>query len=212
MSKFKKVLLSVLLGVILCGGLALSICYIVIPQETKSAIDIVVSYLNTPIGLGCGCSITIGVILYVVGKALYHYFAKDIKSGLESAKAFASSKEQQAKDYLESANKTKEETKQVIAEFNDKLEVYKAQFKSLCDTIPNAKVKALGQEFSGKCEEVEKHCEEQLSSLEYNYNEIKEKGVSKYDTLIKDLTERLAKVEEKYEEREERVDSSSNEE
>ena len=51
---------------IVCGGIALAICYMAIPNETKSAIDIVIGYLNTPLGIAGGTTITIGMVSYFV--------------------------------------------------------------------------------------------------------------------------------------------------
>ena len=66
MKKFIKVLCCVVLSLVILGGIALAFCYMVIPQETKCAMDIVIGYLNTPIGIAGGSTITLGIVLFIL--------------------------------------------------------------------------------------------------------------------------------------------------
>ena len=67
---------------IVCGIVALGLCYIIIPDRTKSAIDIVVEYLNKPLGIAFGSTITLGLVLGIVLKLLWNAHRDSVKKDI----------------------------------------------------------------------------------------------------------------------------------
>ena len=63
------------------GIIAIGLCYIIIPERTKSAFDIVVEYLNRPLGVAFGTTITLGLVIGVVLKLVWDRHKSSIPSG-----------------------------------------------------------------------------------------------------------------------------------
>ena len=102
MKKLNNIIAYSLFVLLLCGGISLSLCYLIIPERTKYAIDILVGYLNTPFCIGFGITITGSVILYVIIKALIRFAIENSKYGkdeLGKLKDKLNSTEQSAKEY-----------------------------------------------------------------------------------------------------------------
>ena len=150
MTKFIK---WFLFSLVFCGGLALAICYMVIPNETKSAADIVIGYLNTPIGIAGGTTITIGMVAYIV-------VANLLKLNREKAKQdFDECKEELEleKNKLENEVKEIKDLYFVLQEnLNTLLQAHNITTTSIYDTlklIPNKKVQEKVEELYGTREE-----------------------------------------------------------
>ena len=58
---------------------AIGLCYIIIPERTKWAFDIVVDYLNKPLGVAFGTTITLGLVIGVVLKLVWDRHKDSIK-------------------------------------------------------------------------------------------------------------------------------------
>lgn len=211
MKKFWKIFLPSLL---LSGLLALSLCYIIIPERTKCAVDIVVGYLNTPIGIGCGCSLTIGMVLTFIVKLIYDKYKVSVRDELGQAKQFAEEQKNQAKDYYDIVMEYKEDIKTTLNGFSARIDNVVDNVCKICETSPNAKIKALGEEIKNGSEEIKQDVKEELERQENNFAGVCEErhSVKELENKVNELTEKLERLVSQYEEREERVDSSSNEE
>ena len=168
----KKIIKFVLFPLLLVGGLAVSICYMVIPQETKSAIDIVVGYMNTPIGIVGGTTITVGLVAGIVVKLIYDRYKNNIHSELELYKGKVEELKQQAKDYEELAQKHYEELTTILNDIVEKetkdFDYITENFINACKLNPNAKVKALGKEVEKGLKE---YGEERKETIDSKANE-----------------------------------------
>ena len=85
MSKFTKVFLSIVLALLVALGITLGIFYCIMPTQTKCAIDVVVYYLNQPLGVVCGTTITLGLVLAVIGKIIYDIVKDNIKDIIKNS-------------------------------------------------------------------------------------------------------------------------------
>ena len=81
----KKALKISAYSLIVCGIVALAICYIVIPERTKEAMDIVIGYVNRPLGIVCGTTITVGLVAYVIFKLVMSAHRKTLEEKYNSA-------------------------------------------------------------------------------------------------------------------------------
>ena len=134
-----------------CGCFALAICYMVIPERTKCAIDILVGYLNTPLGTIFGTTITLGLVVGVIIKVVVDRYRKNIKADLEEHKEQVQTLVNKAKDYEELANKyfsKLEEQNNILKAYVDNIDDMNNEFLiKLCETVPNKKVKELARQF-----------------------------------------------------------------
>lgn len=146
----KKFIKWFLFSLFVCGSLALAICYLTIPERTKSAMDIVIDYMNKPLFVGGGVVITVGMVFFVLIKAYSHYVIDNNKTELEHYKAKVDKLVESAKDYEKLAKGHYDELIEKENELLNKLEEVENEIVEVCETIPNAKVKKLGQTIKEK--------------------------------------------------------------
>ena len=176
---------------IVCGIVALGLCYIIIPDRTKSAIDIVVEYLNKPLGIAFGSTITLGLVLGIVLKLLWNAHKDSIKKDITDYKAII----EQEKNKLALAKKELEikesEIKTILSTYDTHIDKLTDLVVKVCETSPNAKIKAIGerarkidielsQELEQKKEIVAKYSDDEIKTLLDKVNEI-EKVVKTYE-------------------------------
>lgn len=196
MSKLKKWVIVILLGLLVGGAISLSLCYMIIPERTKSAIDIVVGYLNTPYGLGCGITITGGMVIFLFSKYLIKFAISNSKYGKEELKKI----EDSVKDYKDKASELKEiaeksleEQKVILSKYSQDIEYFTTSIIKVCETSPNAKIKAIGEELKGYKVKTSEELTEKLDDLHDSYLEIREKA-NNYQEQIDEIKELLKGV------------------
>lgn len=189
----KKALKIIGLVVLLLGGIALATCYIVIPQETKSAIDIVMEYLNRPLPIAGISIITFSACVYgfLSSTSLGKKALATLKSEFSELRTQLTDKETMAKTYYELAIKEKEETKALLNTYKNELDTLTEELVKVCETIPNVKVKALAQEILSKKEQAQEQLETTIANLQ---TEIKDFAQERVD--VKALQDRIAELEE----------------
>ena len=125
---------------IVCGGIALAICYMVIPNETKSAIDIVVGYLNTPLGIAGGTTITLGMVAYFVISHIFKLNRDKVKEQYDNCVQELEQKKKEIKELLvEYEKELKEHDTKVEERFEQITKVQNKEIDIL-QIIPNKKV------------------------------------------------------------------------
>lgn len=197
----KKALKISLYSLLVCGALALAICYIVIPERTKEAVDIVIGYLNKPLGIVCGTTITLGLVAFVIFKLIVSAKQKTIEQRWNESVLSCEKEKEQAKTYYEQALKEKEQVQEMLSAYNQRLEEQENQIVLVCNTIPNKKVNDLVSGFIDKTNEQKQELKGRLESIENNYVSALEERVT-----LKDLQEQFnefKKVVESYGKREE---------
>ena len=197
----KKALKISLYSLLVCGVLALAVCYIVIPERTKEAVDIVIGYLNKPLGIVCGTTITLGLVAFVIFKLIVSAKQKTIEQKWNESVLSCEKEKEQAKAYYEQALKEKEQVQEMLSAYNKRLEEQENRIVLVCNTIPNKKVNDLVSDFVEKSNEQKQELKDKLESIENNYVGALEERVS-----LKDLQEQFnefKKVVENYGKREE---------
>ena len=196
----KKAFKYIALSTLLCGLVALAVCYIAIPDRTKSAVDIVVDYLNKPLFIACGYTITLGIVAFIIIKYAFKVSRNKIKEQLAEVKKHNTDSVAKAKEYYEKGVQQKEEIKELIASYDSKLGALTEQLIKVCETSPNVKIKAIAEEIKSKQQQLEEQKQEILSHIDTDLTEYIG-GKSKVEELedkIKELTEKLEKVVEEY--------------
>lgn len=174
--------------------IALALCYIIIPERTKWAIDIVVQYLNTPIGIGAGTSITLGVVIFFIIK---YAISTNVGRKITDFNSTIAEKEQLLKQDKVKLELQKEEIETYLKSYKEQIDTYYETLLKVCETIPNAKIKAIASELKGTKETLDTKVSEQLAN-------VKEFSDKQEKTLEERLAE-LEKVVNSYGERKERV-------
>ena len=188
-----------------CFGLscfiALALCYIIIPERTKMAMDIVISYINTPLGIVGGTTITMGIVAYVVFKLISTYKVNAITSKYNEAKLGCEKEKEQAKAYYEQALKEKEQVQEMLNAYNKRLDTQANAIVVVCNTIPNKKVNELASEFESKSSVQKQELKEKLEKIDNDYASAMEDKLSL--ASLKTQFDELRKLVESYGERKE---------
>ena len=194
----KKFIKWFIFWLLVLGGMALAICYVAIPQETKSAMDIVIGYLNTPLGIAGGTTITIGLVAGVILKVVYDRYKDSVRNDFAQAKAYAEAQKEQAKGYYDLAIQEREQIRDILTSYDKRIDSLLDKVCKVCETIPNAKVQALAltikEDGTKLKEELKESLEEQDNLLADSIGAKSriEKLEDQIDRLTKEL-ERLAK-------------------
>ena len=202
----------------LVGGLvAWLVCRCVLPQEVKEFLDRLVAYLNTPISIGVGCSITIGGIILIILRytSIGSKGLKKLKKRIADVEEKAKQEKELAKEYKELAEKQKADVLTILSNYSQRIDDLLGFVLKVCETSPNAKIKALGVEYTIKAQELKQELTTEIEKLDKDYvGAIQEKeSVKELQSEIKTLTEQVERLVKQYgEEREETIDSDTEEE
>ena len=215
MSKFSKIAKITLSCLILGCFISLALCYMIIPERTKLAMDVVVGYLNTPLGIAGGTLTIGGVISYVLIK--YGVIAQKtkIKEMLNQAKSYVENAKSQAKDYEQKGLEYLDKAQVVLKGYESELNTYYDYLLQVCETSPNAKIKALGEKIKERKGELDKEFTEKQELVNEIYSQSKESATEKYlllESKYNELLERVERLVEQYGEREETIDCDTKEE
>lgn len=182
---------------IVSGIIAIGLCYIIIPERTKSAFDIVVEYLNRPLGVAFGTTITLGLVIGVVLKLVWDRHKSTIKQDISDYKQFiAQEKSKLEKSKLELESK-ENDIKALLSNYSTRIDNLTELIVKVCETSPNAKIKAIGVEIKTSQNEI-KHDLEQKQELIEKYSD---KELTEIFNKLADLE----KVVKTYGERKERT-------
>ena len=196
----KKFVKWFLFWLVVLGGIALAICYIVIPEQTKSAADIVVGYLNTPLGIASGTTITLGLVVGVILKLVYDRYKDNVRKDFTEAKFYAETQKEQAKGYYDLAIQERVQIRDILISYDKRIDDLLDKVCKVCETSPNAKVKALANTIrengSSLKEELKDTLVEQDNLLASSIGE--KSKVEKLEEQIDKLTKALERLEEKY--------------
>ena len=197
----KKALKISLYCFVLSCIIALALCYIIIPERTKEAMDIVIGYINKPLGIVCGTTITLGLVAFVIFKLVMLSHKKSLEQKWNESVLSCEKEKEQAKAYYEQALKKEEQIQEMLSAYNQRLDTQANAIVVVCNTIPNKKVNELANEFSEKSTIQKEELKDRLESIENNYVSALEERVT-----LKDLQEQFnefKKVVESYGKREE---------
>ena len=150
--------------------IAIGLCYIIIPERTKWAFDIVVDYLNRPLGVAFGTTITLGLVILIVLKAVWDRYKDSIKQDISGFTQYVESEKAKldlAKKELESKES---DIKALLSNYSARIDNLTELIVKVCETSPNAKIKAIGVEIKTTQNEI-KHDLEQKQDLIEKYSD-----------------------------------------
>ena len=223
MKKFLKIFTYFL---VLAGGIALAICYMVIPQETKYAMDVVVEYINKPLPI-VGLSIAaLSVILFnflsrtSIGKKALNKLTNKIDYYEKMNADFVNKVDNTIKDITDEINKFKEDSENKIEEYkneyedkakamNTKFDYIESNLMETLKQIPNKKVQDCICEFENKYEEIKLQTDLVIGSVNDKVVDYKEEQENRFH----ELEVKFIELKEEFEnERKEAIDSKTEEE
>ena len=181
----KALKISLYLFVLSCI-VALGLCYIIIPERTKFAMDIVVEYLNKPLGIAFGTTITLGLVIGIVLKLVWDRHRDSIKSDISSYKSQIESEKSKLEKAKQELTLKESEIKAYLGTYSSQVDKLTELVLKVCETSPNAKIKAIAEEIKGtttelkqeletKKEIVSKYSDDQIGSLLKEFEELKKK-------------------------------------
>ena len=168
MTKFKRFLKVFLCITLVLGVGAYFTCLGCMPERTKAFTDIVVDYLNRPLGIAFGCTITLGGLIYFfiaytsVGKKALNY----LKGVVADTKAQSDNAIEKAKEYYEQAKVEKEQAKVIANGVCAKVDELTDKLAKVCETIPNKKVNDLAQEIVEKKDNYKVEINSEIAKVE----------------------------------------------
>lgn len=209
----KKSIKWTLFGLILGSFVSLGLCYIIIPERTKIAMDIVVGYLNTPLFIAGGSTITGGIVLGLIIKYVLQATKTSIKDELNEVKEFNAEVVVKAQEFYENGLQKEEEIKELISSQETKYLELKNLLLDICETSPNAKIKSIGEKAKQELETIEQESQKVLNSISIDFSQYEQEKskVQELQDKINELTEKLERLVEHNEENE-RIDSNPKEE
>lgn len=206
MKKFLKVFCIIFLCLLVVFGIAIGVCYLVIPEETKQVLDIVVEYANTPLGIIGGSSITVGAVAFVIFKVVANYIIQKNKFNLESHKKEIEELKSKAKEYEEQANALNSNTKAILSGFSSEVDKLIGFVVKVCETSPNAKIKKIGEEIKNNADEYKEEIVKKIEIIDGGILEFNENlGIKELEEKLNDLSSKFERLVEQYDEREEEI-------
>ena len=182
---------------LLLGGLlSYAICYMVMPDRTKDFTYIAIQWANTPLFIAGGTTITIGLVVGVILKLVYDRYREKINGDYQQAKEFSKSQYEKAQECYEKILQTKEQVVEMLESYSTHIEKLEEELIEVCETSPNAKVKALGEKIRTNSKIIKDDLKQKLEFVS---------AMEKHDTIvelenkIKELTEQVGKLVEEHE-------------
>ena len=194
----KALKISSYLLIIACA-ISLALCFIIIPERTRYAMDIVIEWLNKPLGIVCGTTITLGLVVTIIVKLVYDRHKEKLASEYEKTIAVVKQKEDKAKEYYELGKQKEQQALQMLESYSTRIDELENELVKVCETMPNAKIKALGEEIKSKGVELKQELVETLKNNDF-VSSTKER-ISTETLLDKfnELADKVNALESKYE-------------
>lgn len=154
MKKFLKIFfISLILSLIVF----VFVCSLVIPAQTKETLNYIIDFLNKPLPIIGISVLTLGGIVIVIISKL-GFGSKQIKELKKEYYEFKDKVEKE-KEYAEECYKKsleiEESVKAMLQEFYNQNDIIIEELIKVCQTIPNAKIKAIGEEIKDRQKEME---------------------------------------------------------
>ena len=188
-----KIILYVLLFAL---AITFIVCLFAIPQETKEFVKLSIEFVNQPLPI-IGISIATGGFLLwkiidctPIGRKGYNAIKEDFKKEQDKINGY----KQVAEEKLGEVKKLANEQIDILSHYSQQIDNLCDNLVKVCETSPNAKIKAIGEEIKSKQLDFKLELKEQY---EDTHNELAKKvDNAKYDleTILKELQELKEKV------------------
>ena len=166
MKKVLKVFSIIILALLIATAIAIGLCFAIIPERTKLAMDVVVEWANKPLFVAGGTIITGGMVVSVIIKFVYDRYSHSVNNKLSSCEEALKKKEEVINEKINLIEEKKSQVASYVVSVREEIKTLKESIVELCETIPNAKVKALGEKINGSCETIEKELDKKISETE----------------------------------------------
>ena len=185
MNKFLKAIKVILLVALVIGGIALVVCFIVKPDETKELLNYVMDHLNKPLPI---IGVSILTLWYAIssvisrssiGKKSLTKITKDFDELKEETKH----NEELAQEYYEKCLKKDDELKVILNSYSSSVDTLKEYVVKVCQTSPNAKIKALSKDILGDIKEIDTNMKNELEQINGNYEEYKKSKLDEQEIM-----------------------------
>ena len=181
-----KIILYVLLFAL---AITFIVCLFAIPQETKEFVKLAIEFVNQPLPI-IGISIATGGFLLwkiidctPIGRKGYNAIKEDFKKEQDKINGY----KQVAEEKLGEVKKLANEQIDILSHYSQQIDNLCDNLVKVCETSPNAKIKAIGEEIKSKQLDFKLELKEQY---EDTHNELAKKVYNdKYDleTILKEL-------------------------
>ena len=133
------------------------VCSLVIPTQTKETLNYIIDFLNKPLPIIGISIITLGgVVLFVISKiGLGSKKIAKLKEDFEEFKNEVEKDKEYAKDCYDKALEVHETIKAMLENFYEQNDIIIEELIKVCQTSPNAKIKAIGKEIEERQNEME---------------------------------------------------------
>lgn len=166
--------------------IALGLCYLIIPERTKSAMDIVIEYLNKPLGIVFGTTITLGLVVAIVLKLVWDRHRDSVRKDISEYKTLIENEQHKLESTKQELSLKESEIKAYLGSYKEYTDKLTELVIKVCETSPNAKIKAIAHEtkiskvaFEHELEQKEaiaqKYSDDQIGSLLKELEELKKK-------------------------------------
>lgn len=189
MNKFLKVLKISLYVILVATLIGILVCYIAFPNETRVVFDRVYNFLNTPFGITGLSVFSLGYIGYKIisqtsiGKKGLGTLKNDFSKVQNKVAEYEQVLDEKIKDLAKKEN----DIKVLVEGYSTEIDKITESLVKVCETSPNAKIKALGEDIKGNINQVK---QEIKTNLEQKGNE--------YAEVINDKVDLIKSLEEKY--------------
>ena len=196
MKKFKKVsfiILTILVLTIIVGALVL---YYVDPDKLKATIDYIQVIANHPLPI---IGVSVGVFAFTIfkifsntsfGKKVYNKANEKVDSAIVKIESL----ESKAQEHFDKAEKIKNDTLGVLNQVFSEIDNLYKDLISVCETSPNAKIKALGEKIKTRTESVKETINEKINDFGKTYDLKEDVNFTYLLNEIEQLKAQLSKV------------------
>ena len=142
----RKFLKWFIFGLVLTLGVALLIGYCFFGDQTKAIVDVVIEYINRPLGIVCGTTITLGLVFYFVFSYVLQLSRDKAKLDREDFETRLAKKEKEHKEELAKMEEKLKKFESLIGE----VEEHSEHIEETLKLIPNKKVQERLGQFYGE--------------------------------------------------------------
>lgn len=201
MKKFKKVsfiILTILVLTIIVGALVL---YYVDPDKLKATIDYIQVIANHPLPI---IGVSVGVFAFTIfkifsntsfGKKVYNEAKEKVNNAIDEIEKVNT----KALEYYKNAENLKNDTLGVLNQVFSEIDNLYQDLISVCETSPNAKIKALGEKIKTRTDSVKETINEKINNFGKIYDLKEDVNFSYLLNEIEQLKAQLSKVVEENE-------------
>ena len=148
MSKKKKIIYSILGSIIGTCGIAVLVFYCVNKEQTVKVIMDCWTWINQPLPLiGISALAVLGILIKLFSMTSFG------KKAVNEMKKENSQLRQEIQEFKLKEIEWQQTIEKFVAEKSSELDKTNETIKKICDTIPNRKVKKIGEDIYGKAKE-----------------------------------------------------------